>query len=121
MNSSDLGECSRCHAAKAILTYDGKVLCQKCYERLKPGVSDPDTGPLRWWQRQDVMARIVRLIAIVIAIGSLIIVAWAQVRHDENCRARGGTPVPSGKSHRCQMPIVGWPDTASTQPRPGAP
>jgi hypothetical protein len=54
VNSSNIGECSNCHAAKATATYRGRVPCRQCYEanipswnRATPELSDSDQSLTR--------------------------------------------------------------------------
>jgi hypothetical protein len=54
MNSSNIGECSNCHATRAATNYRGRALCRVCYEanvpswdRNNPELSDPDAETTR--------------------------------------------------------------------------
>jgi hypothetical protein len=63
VNSSDFGECSNCHAAKAIISHRGKALCQKCYEanvppwsRATPDDAQSSRWKAYWWPKIDGLA-----------------------------------------------------------------
>jgi hypothetical protein len=102
VDASDLGWCSYCVASKAVLSYDGKVLCQPCYEghyaawhQTTAEAAVPRKGIVWGWQWKDVAGRLIGGVIVL----SVMISAHCKAKAD--CRERGGVPIKNGKSIEC--------------------